>query len=128
MTRRPEELAARERQVMDAIYKLGEATVSEVLAAIPDPPSYSTVRTHLRILEKKGFVKHREDGRRYVYLPTVPHRRAQRSALQRVLDTFFSDSPSQAVATLLDMKAGNLTDETLDELASLVEQARREGR
>jgi predicted transcriptional regulator len=128
VTDRPEELAARERQVMDAVYRLGAATVSEVRAGIPSPPSYSTVRTHLRILEKKGLLKHREDGRRYVYAPTVPHRRAQRSALQRVLNTFFSDSPSQAVAALLDMKAGDMTSETLDELADLVEQARREGR
>jgi BlaI family transcriptional regulator, penicillinase repressor len=125
---RPEQLAARERQVMDAVYKLGAATVSEVLAAIPSPPSYSTVRTHLRILEQKGMLRHREDGRRYVYTPTVPHRRAQRSALERVLNTFFSDSPSQAVAALLDMKAGDLTNEALDELADLIEQARREGR
>lgn len=128
MTHRPKQLAARERQVMDAVYKLGQATVSEVLEAIADPPSYSTVRTHLRILEKKGLLKHREDGRRYVYLPIVPHRRAQRSALERMMSTFFSDSPSQAVAALLDLKAGDLTDETLDELADLVEQARREGR
>lgn len=128
MTHRPEQLAARERQVMDVIYKLGEATVSEVREAIPDPPSYSTVRTHLRILERKGLLRHREVGRRYVYVPTVPRSRAQRSALQRVLSTFFSDSPSQAVAALLDLKAADLTDETLDELADLVEQARREGR
>jgi len=126
--RQPDQLAARERQVMDEIYKLGEATVSEVLAAIANPPSYSTVRTHLRILERKGLLTHREDGRRYVYLPTVPHQHAQRSALERVLSTFFSDSPSQAVATLLDMKSDDMTDETLDELATLIEQARREGR
>ena len=128
MNHRPEQLAARERQVMDAVYMLGTATVSDVLEAIPNPPSYSTVRTHLRILERKGFLRHREDGRRYVYLPTVPRSRAQRSALERVLTTFFSDSPSQAVAALLDMKAGDLTDETLDELTALIEQARREGR
>ena len=127
MTQDPEQLATRERQVMDAVYRLGEATVSEVLATIDDPPSYSTVRTHLRILERKGFLAHREDGRRYVYVPTVPHSSARRSALERVLSTFFPDSPGQAVATLLDLKSEELTDQALDELEALIRDARNQG-
>jgi predicted transcriptional regulator len=121
-------LSARERQIMDAIYSRGEATVAEVMQALPNPPGYSAVRGLLRILEEKGHLEHREEGRRYVYLPTVPRGRAQRSALERVLNTFFAGSASQAVAALLDMEADRLTEEELAELASLVERARAEGR
>ena len=128
MKPRPQELSARERQIMDAVYRLGEVTVADVLNAIPDPPSYSAVRAHLRILEDKGHLAHREDGRRYVYLPTVPRDRARESALERVLDTFFAGSPTRAVAALLDMESERLTDDDLEELAALVEHALREGR
>ncbi len=121
-------LSARERQIMDAIYRMGEATVAEVLDGIPSAPSYSTVRALLRILVDKGHLTHREDGRRYVYLPTVPRQRAQESALQRLLETFFAGSRTRAVAALLDMDSENLTDDELDELVGLVEEARSEGR
>lgn len=121
-------LSKRERQIMDVIYGRGEATVADVLRELPDPPSYSAVRGLMRILEEKGHLRHREEGRRYVYLPIVPRGRAQRSALERVLKTFFAGSTSQAVAALLDMEADRLTEEELTELARLVEQARAEGR
>ncbi len=121
-------LSARERQIMDAIYRLGEATVAEVLDGIPSAPSYSTVRALLRILVDKGHLTHRADGRRYVYLPTVPRQRAQESALQRLLETFFAGSRTRAVAALLDMDSENLTDDELDELVGLVQDARSEGR
>ena len=121
-------LSARERQIMDVIYSRGEATVAEVRRELPDPPTYSAVRGLMRILEEKGHLEHREEGRRYVYLPTVPRQRAQRSALERVLKTFFAGSASEAVAALLDMKAGGLSEDELDELARLVKRARDEGR
>ncbi len=121
-------LSARERQIMDVIYRRGEATVAEVRDGLTDPPSYSAVRGLMRILEEKGHLEHREDGRRYVYLPTVPRGHAQRSALDRVLKTFFAGSTSQAVAALLDMEADRLSDDDLGELAQLVEKARSEGR
>ena len=127
MTTAPK-LSARERQIMDVIYGRGEATVAEVRRELPDPPSYSAVRGLLRILEEKGHLRHRAEGRRYVYLPVVPRRRAQRSAMQRVLKTFFGGSAPEAVAALLEMEARHLSEADLDELVRLVERARDEGR
>ncbi|HVS64107.1 MAG TPA: BlaI/MecI/CopY family transcriptional regulator [Thermoanaerobaculia bacterium] len=121
------QLSARERQIMDIVWRHGEATVALVLDELPDPPSYSAVRAMLRILEEKGHLQHREDGRRYVYLPRAPRRNAERSALRRVLATFFDDSPSAAVAALLDMEAGRLSADELDELEDLVQRARARG-
>ncbi|HVS14760.1 MAG TPA: BlaI/MecI/CopY family transcriptional regulator [Thermoanaerobaculia bacterium] len=123
-----QELSARERQIMDVVWRRGEATVSQVLAKIPDPPSYSAVRAMLRILEEKGHLRHREEGRRYVYVPRAARRSAERSALRRVLSTFFDDSPAAAVAALLDMEAGRLSAAELDELDELVQRARARGK
>jgi predicted transcriptional regulator len=120
-------LSRRERQVMDIVYRAGEVTVSEVLAALPDPPTYSAVRAHLRILESKGHVAHRQDGPRYVYSPTVPREEARESALTRLLATFFDGSVERTVATLLDLEAGNLSDEELDRLSGLVAAAKKKG-
>ena len=128
MTPAQEELSARERQIMDVVWRLGEATAAQVRDEVPDAPSYSAIRALMRILEEKGHLKHRSEGRRYVYLPTAPKSRAQQSALRRMVHTFFSDSPERAVAALLDMEAGDLTADELDRLAELVEQARRRGR
>ena len=121
-------LSRRERQIMDVLYRQGEATAAEVQEQIADPPSYSAVRATLRILEEKGHVSHRRDGRRYVFAPTVPPTRARRSALTRLVETFFAGSAEQAVAALLDMSASRLTDEELDRLAERIDQARKEGR
>jgi predicted transcriptional regulator len=121
-------LSRRERQIMDAIYRAGEATAQEVRDALPDAPSYSAVRALLRILESKGHVKHRQDGPRYVYEPTVPRERARKSALRQVVRTFFDGSAEDAVAALLDLSRGGLSDEELDRLERLIDQARREGR
>src|SRR5207253_2851751 len=95
-------LSRRERQLMDIIYARGEATAAEVVDALPDPPSYSAVRALLRILEDKGHLRHRSDGPRYVFAPTQPRASASRSALKRVLHTFFEGSLSSAVAALVD--------------------------
>lgn len=121
-------LSRRERQIMDAVYRLGEATVAEVRASITDAPSYSTVRALMRVLTEKGELTYTTDGPRYVYRPTTPRSEASASALQRVLSTFFEGSPSQAMAALMDLSSGDLTDDELDELETLVLKARREGR
>lgn len=121
-------LSRRERQIMDVIYSSGSATVQEVVAKIPDPPSYSAVRAMLRVLEEKGHVKHREDGPRYVYQPTVPRDEARQSALRQLVRTFFDGSAEQAAAALLGMTGPELTEQELDRLSEAIEMARKEGR
>ena len=113
---------------MDIIYQRRQATAAEVMEYLPDPPSYSAVRALLRVLEEKGHVRHKHDGPRYVFYPTVSRDRARQSALKQVVGTFFEDSTEQAVATLLDMSAKEMSDVELDRLAELIEQARKEGR
>ena len=113
---------------MDVLYRLGRATAAEILAAIPDPPSYSAVRAMLRILEEKRHITHEEKDLRYVYAPVVSREKARRSALRHVIETFFDGSPEQAVATLLDVSARNLSKEELDRLAALIQKAKEEGR
>jgi len=121
-------LSRRERQIMDILYRLGSATAAEVKENLPDAPGYSAVRALLRILEDKGHLKHAYDGPRYVYAPVVSRPAAQKSALKQMVKTFFDGSPSNAVAALLDMSANDLSDTDLDQLARLVENAKREGR
>lgn len=121
-------LSRRERQIMDALHQRGRATAAEVLELLPNPPSYSAVRALLRILESKGHVKHTKEGSRYVYLPRISKEAARRSALKRVVSTFFGGSITQAVAALLDTADTRLADEEIDELMKRVEQARKEGR
>lgn len=122
------QLSRRERQIMDVIYRLGSASAQDVRAGLPDPPSYSAVRALLRVLEEKGHVRHHADGPRYLYSPTVPREKARRSALRQMVQTFFDDSPPDAVAALLDLSGGDLTDAELDRLQALINDARREGR
>ena len=109
---------------MDIIHARGEAAAAEVQEALPDPPSYSAVRTLLRILEEKGHLKHREDGPRYIYLPTETRAKASKSALQRVVQTFFDGSLSNAVAALVDAEAGKLSAEELKRLEAIVKAAK----
>jgi BlaI family penicillinase repressor len=121
-------LSRRERQIMDVLYRRERATVAEILADIPDPPSYSAVRAMLRVLEEKKQIRHEEKDLRYVYLPVVPREKARRSAVKHLLNTFFEGSTEQAVATLLSMSAPDLTEEEFNRLAALIEEARKEGR
>lgn len=121
-------LTRRERQIMDVIYARGRATVAEVLDGIADPPSYSSVRALLRLLEEKGQLRHEEAGPRYVYIPTVPREKARRSALRNVLRTFFDGSTEDAVAALLDLPDTRRNTAGLERIARLVEDARKEGR
>jgi predicted transcriptional regulator len=122
------ELSRRERQIMDVIYRLGRASAADVHDALPDRPSYSTVRALLRVLEGKGHLRHIEDGPRYVYSPTVPRERARESALRQVVSTFFGGSTEAAVAALLDLSNAPLSDSELNRLAGLIAQAKKEGR
>jgi BlaI family transcriptional regulator, penicillinase repressor len=122
-----QDVSRRERQIMDAVYARGEATVSEVLEDIPDPPSYSAVRAMLRKLEEKGHLTHDVMGPRYVYKPVVPHEAAQESALDRVMRTFFDGSASRTMQAILDAESSELTDGDLDELAAMIERARKRG-
>jgi predicted transcriptional regulator len=121
-------LSRRERQIMDILFARGSAAGQEIQAELEDAPSYSSVRTILRILEQKGYVKHTEDGLRYVYQPAIPKETARKSALQRVLHTFFEGSAQKAVAALLDPKAFRLSKAELDELSRLIEQAKENRR
>lgn len=120
-------LSRRERQIMDVVYAAGEATAAAVLAALPDPPSYSAVRALLRILEQKGQLTHRSEGGKYIFRPRRPRERAGRSALRRVLQTFFDNSAAKAVAALIDVADEKLSDEELTELRRLIERAQSKG-
>ncbi len=122
------QLTRRERQIMDIVYRRGHATAAEVLAELPDPPSYSAVRALLRILEEKGNLRHQQEGPRYVFLPTLARDKARRSALKQMVQTFFDGSAEQAVAALLDMSQPRLSQADLDRLVRLIGKARTEGR
>lgn len=121
-------LSRRERQIMDVVYRLGRATATDVLAQMPEPPSYSAVRAMLRVLENKGHLRHVLEGKSYAYLPTLARTRASRSALRNMLQTFFDGSTEKAVAALLDISRADLTDEEFVRLSRLIDQARQEGR
>jgi predicted transcriptional regulator len=121
-------LSRRERQIMDALHQHGRATAAEVQTALPDPPSYSAVRALLRILEAKGHVKHFKEGARYVYKPRVSRETARRSALKRLVSTFFAGSVTQAVAALLEHADTRFSESELQKLEQMIEQARKEGR
>jgi predicted transcriptional regulator len=121
-------LSRRERQIMEILFQRGKASASEVREAMEDAPSYSAVRAMLRVLEEKGHLKHQAEGLKYVYVPVVTREKAKRSAVKHLLDTFFSDSPEQVVAALLDVSSKRLTREELDRMAEMIERAKREGK
>ena len=123
------QLSKRERQIMDVIYAHGEATVTQVLAGMPDAPMRGALRTLLRIMERKGHLTHRQQGREFIYRPTKPRGQAGRSALGRVLDVFFNGSLENAVAAhLSDPRRGaKLTTDELERLSNLIEQAKKQG-
>jgi predicted transcriptional regulator len=116
-------LTKRERQIMDVLYRLGRATAAEVMARVPGAPGNSTIRTQLRVLERKGHVRHEEEGLRYVYLPVVSRHAARRSALRHLVETFFDGSSAKVVAALLGGEASRLSDEELRRIADLVRSA-----
>jgi predicted transcriptional regulator len=106
----------------------GKATAADVLEAMPTPPGYSAVRAMLRLLEEKGYLRHEQDGPRYVFLPTLSRERARQSAMKQLLQTFFDNSAEQAVAALLDMSRAKFSDAELDRLSKMIDKARKEGR
>lgn len=122
----PDGYSRREREIMDALYKLGKASAAQILEQIPNPPTYTAIRTHLTILEKKGHVRHKSDGPRYVYEPLVAREQMGKRAIDTLLKTFYGNSVERVVAALLaheDVEA-----EELDRLAKLIEKAKEEGR
>lgn len=121
-------LSRRERQIMEALYRLGKASAADIRGALPNPPSYTAVRTHLTILQEKGHVRHRSDGPRYIYEPVVPREEMAKTAIEGVLLTFFGNSVERFVATLLGRKESQISPEQLDRLAQVIERAKREGR
>lgn len=118
-------LSRRESQIMDVLFRLGEASVSEVVSRMPDKPSYNSVRVTLGILETKGYVRHREDGPRYLYSPAQPTEQVKRSATRHLLHTFYEGSPSRAVLGVLGMSAAKLSPQDLDEIAAWIESAKK---
>ena len=120
-----ETLARRERQIMDVIYQIGDASVGDVREAMKDPPSYSTVRTILGTLERKGHLQHRREGNRYVYLPARSQQVATESALRRLLTIFFDNSSARAVAALLKLSSRDMSEDELSELGKMIDEAKR---
>lgn len=125
---KPLQLGRRERQIMDAVYRRGKASVSEVRAELPDPPSYSAVRAMLGFLEDKGYLRHEQEGLKYVYLPVQDAKQVRESALQHLVKTFFGGSPEQAVAALLEMEDTRLSPNEKQHLAQIIRKAQKEGR
>ena len=113
---------------MDIVYRLGRATVGEVMEQLSGEPAYSTVRAQLRVLEEKGHLRHEEHGLRYVYLPKVPRHLIRQSALKHLVDTFFEGSPGKAVAALLGKEGFRISEEELERISELIDQAKREGK
>ena len=130
MAKRPvtEDLSRRERQVMEILHRRGESTVSEIMEALPDPPTYSAVRSILRILTGKGLVGYREDGPRYVYFPERPTTKTREDVLAHVVRTYFSGSTEQAVTALLRLSDANISDADLDQLRTKIRRARQSER
>ena len=118
-------LSKRERQVTESLYRLGEAAVADVLADLPDPPSYSAVRAILNLLVKKNLATTRQDGKRYLYRPVAPKEKVRRSALRNLVRTFFGSAPVDAVAALLDDSASELSPDDLQRLRHLIDQAEK---
>ena len=128
MTKQPHSnLSRRERQIMDILYRVDEASAADVMEQLPSPPGYSAVRAMLSVLEKKGHILHRKQGPRYVFRPVVPHEQATKSAVKHLLNTFFGGSMEEAVAALISAKGSKLSDEELERITRLIENARKEG-
>lgn len=119
-------LSRRESQIMDIVYRLGEVSVADVVGHMPDEPAYNSVRVTLGILERKGYVKHRQEKRRYLYAPVLAPDTATRSAMSHMMKTFFGGSPSRAILTMLDMSSARLSKQELAEIAAWIEQAKEE--
>jgi len=118
-------LSRREREIMDILYKSGRATAAEVMNELSGEPHYSTVRTQLRVLEGKGYVRHEEENLRYVYVPAVPQDEVSRSALKQLIDAFYDGSMENVVQALLGLEGSRLSQKKLDRIAEMIEKARK---
>ncbi len=125
---RLESLAARERQLVETVYRLNEAAVSDVLRHLSDPPSYSAVRAMLNSLVQKGFLEYRQEKTKFLYRPAMAKDAARKSVLKNLIDTFFAGKPTEAVAALLDVAAEDLSDSDYRDLKNMIENARKGGR
>jgi predicted transcriptional regulator len=122
-------LSRRERQILEILYRRGNASAADVRDAMgDDAPSYSAVRTLLGVLEEKGHIRHKAEGLKYVYAPVVTRDKARRSAVKHMLDTYFSGSPEEIMAALLDVSSTKLTRQELDRMAHMIDKARKEGK
>ncbi len=121
-------LSKRERQIMDTIYRLGEATAAEIIANLPEEVGDASIRKLIRIVESKGYIKHRREGLRYIYSPIVPREAASRQAMRHMLQTFFQDSAPKAVSALLDITRDQLSEEEIAELSALIKKTEEKGR
>lgn len=118
-------LSRRERQIMDIVYELSEVSAKDIEARLPDAPSYSAIRAMLVKLEKKGFLEHKERNLKYIYYPTVDHQSARTNAINRLLKTFFDGSASQAMSAMLDISMQDTTDDDLEKLQLMIENAKK---
>ncbi|HEU4995683.1 MAG TPA: BlaI/MecI/CopY family transcriptional regulator [Gemmatimonadaceae bacterium] len=121
-------LSRRERQCLDVLFQRGEATVTEVMEALADPPSYSAVRATLNVLVEKGHAQHRQDGPRYVYLPTIPAETARTAAVRHLVQTFFGGSHEEAMVALLELSDTKVSRDAVERLTRKISSARKEGR
>ena len=118
----------REREIMEALYKLGKASAAQILDEIPNAPTYTAIRSHLAILERKGHVRHASDGTRYIYEPLVGREQMGRRAVDSLMKTFFDNSVERVVTELLTRKDADVSKDELDRLSKLIEKAKKEGR
>lgn len=120
------DLAKRERQILEIVYSLQRASVSDVLDQVPDSPTYSTVRKIMSILERKGYLRHVEENRRYVYIPTGSRSEAGRSSLKHLMETLFDNSTKSVVSALLDISDAKMSDDDFQTLVQMIERKRKE--
>jgi len=128
MSEEPSNLSRRERQIMETLYRLGRASAIEIRDAMPNPPTYTAVRTQLALLQDKGHIRHDRQGAKHIYEPVVPHEEMAKNVMSGIVENFFGGSVERVVATLIEPGTGSLTDEELDRLGKLIEEARRQGR
>jgi len=124
----PDELSRRERQIMETLYRLGRASAAEIHESMPNPPTQTAVRTHLAVLEEKGHIRHSRAGAKHIYEPVVSREQMAKTVMDGVVENFFGGSIEHVVATLIDPDEPKLSDEQLDRLSKMIEQAKRQGR
>jgi len=124
----PSGLSRREQQIMDALYRLGKATAIEIRDAIPNPPTYTAVRSQLAMLQDKGHIRFERDGAKHIYEPAIPHDKAAKTMMSNIVDTFFGGSVERVVATLIEPDSGKLSSDQLDRISQMIEEAKRQGR